>query len=41
MGHAVLDSTLYYYAFVPALADILSDLSGQNFDDIVPEVRND
>jgi len=41
MGHAILDSTRYYYSFVPALADILNDLSGQNFDDIVPEVRND
>jgi integrase len=41
MGHSVLESTRYYYSFVPAMADIIEKLSGQDFEDIVPEVDND
>jgi len=38
MGHSVLESTRYYYSLVPAMSGIVENLSGQNFDDIVPEV---
>jgi len=41
MGHSTLESTRYYYSLVPALADIMEDLTGQGFDDIVPEVDYD
>lgn len=38
MGHTVLESTKYYVHLVPALADLIEDVSGENFDSIVPEV---
>lgn len=38
MGHTSLESTKYYYALVPAMADILDKESGAGFDMIVPEV---
>jgi len=38
MGHSTLESTRYYYSIVPAMSDIIEDLSGEDFDDIVPEV---
>lgn len=38
MGHTSLESTKYYYALVPAMADILDRESGTGFDKIVPEV---
>jgi len=38
MGHCVLESTRYYYSLVPALSEIIEELSGQDFDSIVPEV---
>ena len=38
MGHSVLESTRYYYSLIPAMSDIVENLSGQNFDSIVPEV---
>jgi len=41
MGHSVLESTRYYYSLVPALADIMENLSGQDFGDIVPEVDDE
>jgi len=37
MGYCELESTKYYYHLVPALSDIVDDLSGQSFDEIVPE----
>lgn len=37
MGHASLESTKYYFHLVPAMADILLELTGHDFDDIVPE----
>jgi hypothetical protein len=30
-----------YYSLVPAMADIIENLSGQDFDDIVPEVYDE
>jgi site-specific recombinase XerD len=41
MGHSTLESTRYYYSMTPVLADILGELSGPSFDDIVPEVDYD
>jgi len=41
MGHSTMESTKYYYNLVPAFADIMEDLSGQSFEDIVPEVEYD
>jgi integrase len=41
MGHASLDSTRYYYSLVPVMSDINKNLSGKDFDDIVPEVYYD
>lgn len=38
MGHSTLESTRYYYSIVPAMSDLIEDLSGKDFDDIVPEV---
>jgi len=39
MGHSKLESTKYYFHLVPALADVIDELSGQSFDEIVPEVE--
>jgi integrase len=41
MGHSTQESTRYYYSLTPVMADILEKLSGQDFDDIVPEVDNE
>lgn len=41
MGHSSLDSTRYYYSLVPAMVDIIENLSGKSFDDIVPEADYD
>ena len=41
MGHCELDSTKYYFSLVPALSDILDDLTGKGFDEIVPEVGHE
>lgn len=38
MGHREFESTKYYFQLVPAFADILEELSGQSFDDMIPEV---
>ena len=38
MGHTKLESTKYYFHLVPSLADIIEEVSGASFDDIVPEV---
>lgn len=38
MGHTSLESTKYYYSLVPAMADILDEESGADFDKIIPEV---
>jgi integrase len=38
MGHASLESTKYYFNLVPAMADILLELTGHDFDNIVPGV---
>jgi hypothetical protein len=41
MGHSVLESTRYCYSLAPAMADLIESLSGQGFDDMVPEVDDD
>jgi len=38
MGHNQIEHTRYYYQLVPALADTIENLTGQSFDEIVPEV---
>ena len=38
MGHSTLESTKYYVHLVPALAELIEEVSGESFDDIVPEV---
>jgi len=39
MGHREFESTKYYFHLVPAFADILDELSGQTFNDMIPEVN--
>jgi integrase len=39
MGHSELESTKYYYSLVPALNGILSRLTGNNFNDTVPDLN--
>jgi integrase len=38
MGHAGVEGTKYYFHLVPALADVIEEVSGESFDDLVPEV---
>lgn len=38
MGHASLESTKYYFNLVSAMADILLELTGRDFDNIMPGV---
>ena len=38
MGHSTLESTKYYYSLVPAIADILEEKTGMDFQSIIPEV---
>jgi site-specific recombinase XerD len=38
MGHTKLENTKYYFHIVPSLADVIEEVSGGSFDDIVPEV---
>jgi integrase len=40
MGHATIKSTLAYYRLVPRVADIVEDLTGPGFDEIIPEAGN-
>lgn len=39
MGHSVLESTKYYYALTPGLADILIIKTNDSFNNIIPEVK--
>ncbi|MHB1954669.1 MAG: tyrosine-type recombinase/integrase [Sulfobacillus sp.] len=41
MGHRTVESTRYYYALVPGLAEILEEKTGADFDTIVPEVDDE
>jgi integrase len=41
MGHSSIDSTMYYYSLVPGLRDKLEELTGKNFDKLVPEISNE
>jgi site-specific recombinase XerD len=38
MGHVTLESTKYYFHLVPTMSNILLELTGDGFDEIVPEV---
>ncbi|MDR3271483.1 MAG: hypothetical protein LBT32_08275 [Peptococcaceae bacterium] len=39
MGHSDIESTKYYYSLVPALSGILSRLTGNNFNNTVPDLN--
>jgi site-specific recombinase XerD len=39
MGHSELESTKYYYSLVPALGDVLSRLTGNNFNNTIPSLN--
>jgi len=39
MGHSDLESTKYYYSLVPALNGILSRLTGNNFNNTIPNLN--
>jgi site-specific recombinase XerD len=41
MGHSELESTKYYYSLVPALSGILSRLTGENFNNTIPDLNWD
>lgn len=41
MGHRNIESTLYYYSIVPALADIIFEKTSAGMDLILPEVSDD
>jgi len=41
MGHRSIESTRYYYAIVPRLADTLMDKTEAGFNAMIPEVCND
>lgn len=38
MGHAMLESTKYYYSLVPGLSDILKEQTEAGFNEMLPEV---
>jgi len=38
MGHSTLESTKYYYSLVPGMANILEEKTGNDFENIIPEV---
>lgn len=39
MGHTSLESTQYYYSFVPRLAEIFQETEEETFNELVPEVE--
>jgi len=41
MGHSSLESTKYYYTLIPAMANVIEELSNDDFEVIVPEVEYD
>jgi integrase len=41
MGHSTLTSTMYYYSLVPKLAGIIESLSGESYNEIIPDLPND
>lgn len=41
MGHSSIESTLYYYSIIPALADTLITKTEADFNEIIPEVPNE
>jgi integrase len=38
MGHSTLKSTMYYYSLVPKLAGIIENLSGESYNEIIPDL---
>ena len=41
MGHRTLVSTMWYYSLVPRLADIIDNLSGEKYEEIIPKLEYD
>ena len=41
MGHSTLTSTMYYYSLVPKLAGIIENLSGESYNNIIPDLPDD
>ncbi len=41
MGHMTLESTKYYYSFVPGLADIIEEVSNDSFEEMIPDIEYD
>jgi len=41
LGHSNLTNTMYYYSMVPKLADIIENLSGESYNEIIPDLPND
>lgn len=41
MGHSSMESTMYYYSLVPGLRDKLEALTKKNFEELVPEMRDE
>ena len=41
MGHSTIEATKYYYSLVPAIADILEEKTGMDFQRIIPEVKSE
>lgn len=41
MGHTTLESTKYYYSLVPGLADLMREMTQDDFDWIIPEVDDE
>ncbi len=39
MGHSRLECTQYYYSLVPALADVMLELTNDSFNEIIPDVN--
>ena len=36
MGHRSLVSTMWYYSLVPGLADVIDNLSGDSYKELIP-----
>ena len=41
MGHSDMESTKYYYSLVPRLSDIMSRVTNDTFNEIIPNIIND
>jgi integrase len=41
MGHSTLQSTLYYYSLVPKLHKTIEDLSGNTYNNLIPDLPDE